>query len=88
MSDLVRVYHPTTNEPFDVPKAKADHLRLEKGWNSQPLDPKGKPFVSDAEPRSEIEEQELADWRASEYGKEAVDYNEKIDAPSKPKKSK
>jgi hypothetical protein len=31
---LVRVYHPETNEPFDVPEAKATELRLQFGWLS------------------------------------------------------
>lgn len=35
--DRVRVYHPETNEPFDVTPSKATHLRLEKGWLSQPF---------------------------------------------------
>ncbi len=32
-----RVYHPETNEPFDVPTSKAGDLRLNKGWNTQPF---------------------------------------------------
>lgn len=35
---LVRVYHPETNEPFDLPEAKATALRLEQGWLSQPFE--------------------------------------------------
>lgn len=34
---LTRVYHPETNEPFDLPEAKATKLRLEDGWLSQPF---------------------------------------------------
>jgi hypothetical protein len=35
--ERVRVYHPETNEPFDVTPSRADVLRLEKGWLSQPF---------------------------------------------------
>lgn len=38
MSIYVRVYDPINNEPFDVPKWKADELRLEHGWNTQPFE--------------------------------------------------
>lgn len=31
---LVRVYHPETNEPFDVPEHVATRLRLIEGWLS------------------------------------------------------
>jgi hypothetical protein len=31
-----RVYHPETNEPFDVPAPKAADLRLNHGWTSTP----------------------------------------------------
>lgn len=34
---LTRVYHPETNEPFDLPEAKATKLRLEDGWLTQPF---------------------------------------------------
>lgn len=30
----IRVYHPQTNEPFDVPVNKASELRLNHGWNT------------------------------------------------------
>lgn len=42
-----RVYHPETNEPFDVPSAKADMLVLEKGWLQTPIDPTAVAAVQD-----------------------------------------
>lgn len=42
MAELVRIYHPETNEPFDVVTSTADRLRLGLGsdklcWLSQPF---------------------------------------------------
>lgn len=44
-----RVYHPDTDEPFDVPHRKAVDLRLQHGWRSTPLDPQATPAVQDTE---------------------------------------
>jgi hypothetical protein len=60
----VRVYHPETGEAFDVTRAKADHLVLEKGWLQTPLDPVAEPAVVET-PKArgrkpvEVEEPEL-----------------------------
>ncbi|AFU87247.1 hypothetical protein CcrKarma_gp080 [Caulobacter virus Karma] len=42
MAELVRIYHPETNEPFDVIPSTAERLRLGQGldglvWLSQPF---------------------------------------------------
>uniref|UniRef100_A0AB74UGJ5 Uncharacterized protein n=1 Tax=Caulobacter phage BL57 TaxID=3348355 RepID=A0AB74UGJ5_9VIRU len=42
MAELVRIYHPETNEPFDVIASIAERLRLGEGddklvWLSQPF---------------------------------------------------
>ncbi|AFU86563.1 hypothetical protein D869_gp081 [Caulobacter phage CcrRogue] len=43
MAELVRIYHPETNEPFDVIPSTAERLRLGDGpdglvWLSQPFE--------------------------------------------------
>lgn len=66
---LVRVYHPETNEPFDLPEAKATKLRLEKGWLSQPFERVPTPEPVElriglpADVLAEIE-RNVADWRS------------------------
>lgn len=32
-----RIYHPETDEPFDVPVGRASDLRLNHGWRSTPI---------------------------------------------------
>jgi hypothetical protein len=59
MPDRIRVYHPETGEPFDLPVGKANELRLEKGWLAQPLDPDAEPAVKTVETvKVEAEERE------------------------------
>lgn len=52
-----RVYHPVTNEPFDLPAARAEALVLEKGWLQTPIDPTAEPAVSSS-PQTPVEESE------------------------------
>jgi hypothetical protein len=43
--ERMRVYHPETNEPFDVPVAKGAQLVLNNGWSQTPLDAEAEPAV-------------------------------------------
>ncbi len=89
MTERIRVYHPETDEPFDVPKAKADELRLNKGWRSHPLDPTAVPAVTETERGSTADsDQGLEDWRDSEIGEEVVEQDEPVQARSKARNNK
>jgi hypothetical protein len=47
MPDRIRIYHPETNEPFDLPVDKATDLRLNHGWlQAQPDHQGGQPEES------------------------------------------
>ena len=80
MTERLRVYHPETDEPFDVPVAKAQDLILNEGWRRQPLDPKAEPVVKTVAPERGIgtsfvdDATEEEDWRDSEVGREVVEY--------------
>lgn len=37
MAELVTIYHPETNEPFELIESKATELRLNAGWLAQPF---------------------------------------------------
>jgi len=72
---LKTVYHPETNEPFELPEAKANKLVLQKGWLQTPIDPTAIPAVQDVErprrgkktPEVEIvDEPVVVDWRGSD----------------------
>lgn len=70
MPDRIRVYHPETGEPFDLPVGKANELRLEKGWLAQPIDPDAEPAVKTIEPhKAEVSH----DWREADDG--ILDYS-------------
>jgi hypothetical protein len=89
MTERVRVYHPETDEPFDVPKSKADELRLNKGWRSHPLDPTAVPAVTETERGSTADSApELEDWRDSEIGEEVVAYDEPVQDRAKARNRK
>lgn len=76
MAELVKIYHPVTDEPFEVTKSKADDLRLNHGWRSQPVDPNAEPRVTTVEAERgslNASDPEAANWRDSEIGKEVVE---------------
>ncbi len=54
----VRVYYPETDEPFDVPRWKADELILKHGWRQTPIDKTGTPAVTDTLRNDEPEDHE------------------------------
>lgn len=63
MPDLVRIYHPETEEPFDLPVGKANELVLNKGWLQQKPDKSAKPYVTTTiPPAAPI----IDDWREDE----------------------
>jgi hypothetical protein len=45
MTHRVKVYHPETDEMFEVTKAVSEHLILNEGWRQHPLDPNATPAV-------------------------------------------
>lgn len=65
--ELKRVYHPTTNEPFDVTHARAEKLVLQHGWLQTPIDPKAEPAVTESPKKGKKADAEPAadDWRGS-----------------------
>jgi hypothetical protein len=71
MPDRIRIYHPETNEPFDLPVEKATDLRLNHGWLAQPSTKAAQPEESGIGTISSHDEMES--WRDSEVGKEAVE---------------
>lgn len=71
MPDRIRVYHPETNEPFDLPVEKATDLRLNHGWLAQPATKVVQPEQSGTGTISSFDEMES--WRDSEIGVEAVE---------------
>lgn len=58
---LVKVYHPETEEVFEVPEHIADRLRLDEGWLSQVSDPTAVHAVQTVpvEPREPLEVQNV-----------------------------
>lgn len=59
----VRVYHPVTDEPFDLPKSRADDLRLNHGWRSHPVDKNAEAAVQTVESGRGSETAPERDWR-------------------------
>lgn len=57
---LVRVYHPETNEPFDVTESIATKLRLQEGWLSHAFE-EVKAEVEKIEEAIEAEVEEIVD---------------------------
>lgn len=80
MPDRQRIYHPETGEPFDLPVAKANHLRLEKGWLAQPLDPDAVPLVQTVGKHQEpVTSDEEEDWSVFDEGDEDDNLDESVD---------
>ena len=77
MPERLRVYHPETDEPFDIPVATAQDLVLNKGWRQQPLNPQAEPHVQTVESEHGIDtisdDTEMEDWRDDEIGREIID---------------
>lgn len=72
--ELKRVYHPETNEPFDVTASRAEALVLDKGWLQTPIDPKAVPAVTETVAPRGKKADEVApavDWRGPDEGDEA-----------------
>lgn len=93
MAERKRVFHPETYEPFDVPVGKANDLILNEGWLQQAPDPDAERAVTtvEAERGTPAASEEAEDWRDSEVGDEAVEYDEtevEQPAPPRPRKSK
>lgn len=70
-----RVYHPETNEPFDLPVGRANKLVLQDGWNQTPVDAKAEPAVKTS-PRPRVvadRDAEPASTRGRRWRKPADD---------------
>lgn len=64
--ELRRVYHPSTNEPFDVTVSRAEKLVLQHGWLQTPIDPKAEPAVTESPKKGKKADVAPADdWRGS-----------------------
>ena len=79
MPDRIRIYHPETFEPFDLPVDKANDLRLNHGWTTSRPNTTAEPAVKTVEPESGIgtspdaQSDEGESWRDSEVGQEVVE---------------
>lgn len=78
MSSHVRIYHPVTSEPFDVPEAKATELRLQEGWLSHPIEPDTAPAVQNVQ---------RPDPKASRYFQKETSHPSKAPAVEPPEPS-
>lgn len=67
MSERIRVYHPVTDEPFDLPVLKANELILNDGWRKQPIDPDAVPAVQTVGRGSDTTTDTVVDdWRTDD----------------------
>jgi hypothetical protein len=73
---LKTVYHPVTNEPFELLETRANRLVLEQGWLQTPIDPTAEPAVQDVERPQRGKKSagqnpsEPVDWRGTDEGSE------------------
>lgn len=68
MSERKRVYHPETDEPFDLPVAKANDLVLNSGWRQQPLSLTAERLVQTLDgcrgTTTISDDEDIVDWRS------------------------
>lgn len=81
--ERIRVYHPETDESFELPSAQATELILKEGWRQQPLfENKPAPVVEEVVIEEHFEEhfEEVQETEVEETTEDSVEQ----DDPSNP----